>query len=85
MQSQITFDTMEYMADLKLSGMKQEEAEAITKATAKAFTQMLDTKELANKKDLQNLKTELQIFIIKAISTAIFTLGSLQTLFHYIK
>lgn len=65
--------------------MKQEEAEAITKATAKAFNQMMDTKEVATKKDLQELKMELQAFIVKAITTSILILGGMQTVFHFFK
>lgn len=83
MQGYITFDTLEYMDELKRSGMKQAEAEAITKATAKAFNQMLDTKDIATKKDLNEMKMELQAFIVKAITTSIFILGGLQTFFHY--
>ena len=79
----ITFDTLEYMDELKKSGMKQEVAEAITKATSKAFMQMLDTKEIATKKDLTNMKLELQAFIVKAITTSIVIIGGLQTVFHF--
>lgn len=85
MKAAVTFDTLEYMDELKRSGMKQVEAEAITKATAKAFTQMMETKELATKKDLMILKSELQSFIVKAITTSIFILGGLQTFFHFVK
>lgn len=85
MRSTITFDTLEYMDELKRSGMKQAEAEAITKATAKAFNQMLEAKEIATKKDLYDMKMELQAFIVKAITTAIIILGGLQTIFHFFK
>lgn len=80
----INFDTLDYMEELKKSGMKQAEAEAITKATAKALTQMMETKELATKKDLSILKIELQAFIVKAVTTTIAILGGLQALFHYL-
>lgn len=60
MRSPISFDTLEYMDELKKSGMKQEEAEAITKATAKAFTQMMETKELATKSDIKTLELALR-------------------------
>lgn len=76
---------MEYMNELKKSGIKQSEAEEITKATSKAFNQMLDTREFATKKDLTSLKMELQAFIIKSITTSICILGGLQTFFHYSK
>lgn len=85
MRATITFDTLEYMDELKRSGMRQEEAEAITKATAKAFTQMMETKEIATKKDLCDLKIELQTFIVRAITSSIVILGGLQTVFHFLK
>jgi hypothetical protein len=85
MRTTITFDTLEYMDELKRSGMRPEEAEAITKATAKAFNQMLEAKEVVTKKDLQDMKMELQAFIVKAITTAIIILGGLQTIFHFFK
>lgn len=85
MRAHITFDTLEYMDELKKSGMKQEEAEAITKATAKAFTQLMDTKELVTRKDLTHLKIQLQSFIVKAVSTVIVILSGIQTLLHFIK
>ena len=85
MRATITFDTLEYMDELKRSGMRQEEAEAITKATAKAFNQMLETKEVVTKQDLHEMKIELQSFIVKAITTSIVVLGGLQTIFHFYK
>lgn len=85
MRATITFDTLEYMDELKRSGMKQAEAEAITKATAKAFNQMLETKEVVTKQDLHAMKIELQSFIVKAITTSIVVLGGLQTIFHFYK
>lgn len=50
------FDTLEYMDELKRSGMKPTEAAAITKATSKAFYQMLETKEFTTKADLKHLE-----------------------------
>lgn len=76
MRSNVIFDTLEYMDELKRSGMKQEEAEAITKATAKALTQLVETKELTTKKDIQEAKIEL----IKHISDSTWkTIGILAT------
>jgi hypothetical protein len=76
MQSHILFDTLEYMDELKRSGMKPDEAEAITKATARAFTQLMDTKELCNKKDLMDAKMD----IMKHISDTTWkTIGILCT------
>lgn len=59
MQSMITFDTLDYKSQLTESGMDSAAAEAITKATAKAFNQMLEAKELATKSDLHQLKSDL--------------------------
>jgi hypothetical protein len=82
MRSDIMFDTLQYMDELKRSGMSPDSAEALTKATAKAFNQMMETKEIATKKDLNDLKMDLQAFIIKAVSTTIVILGGLQTILH---
>lgn len=84
MQAHISFDTLEYMDELKKGGISQSEAEAITKATSKAFVQLMLTKELSTKKDLSDLKTDLQGFILKAITSTIFILGSIQTFLHYV-
>ncbi len=54
------FDTLEYLDELKRSGMRTEEAEAITKATAKAFTQILDIKEIGTKSDFKQLEAVLK-------------------------
>lgn len=64
------FDTLEYMDDLKNSGMKQEQAEAMTKAMAKAFSQMLDNQQLASKVDLSQVETKLTSEI-KRVETAV--------------
>ena len=50
------FDTLEYLNDLKESGMRQEEAEAITRATSKAFSQLIEIKQLTTKHDLKELE-----------------------------
>lgn len=83
MQSTISFDTLQFMYELKKAGIKQEEAEAITKATANAFTQMMETKEIVTKHDLQILKDELKAFIIKALTTSLMIAAGLQTVFHF--
>jgi len=79
MRANVTFDTLEYMDELKRSGMKAEEAEAITKATAKALNQIAETKELATKKDLQEMKVELIKFISESTWRAIGILATFQT------
>lgn len=85
MSSSVIFDTLEYVESLKKSGIKQEQAEAITRATSKAFIQLIEASDLATKNDLVSLKIELQSFIIKAVSTTILLLGGWQTLFNYFK
>lgn len=79
MRANVTFDTLDFMDELKRSGMKQEEAEAITKATAKALNQMVETKELATKKDLQDIKVELIKFISESTWKTIGILATFQT------
>jgi hypothetical protein len=103
MRSKINFDTLQYMDELKNSGMPQEQAEAITKATSHAFDQLMETKELAtkqdindlriaNRQDINDLKNEMkelemrmQAWFVKSMITTIGILGTLQTLFHFIK
>lgn len=80
MRAAITFDTLEYMDELKRSGMRQEEAEAITKATAKALNQLVETKELATKSDLQEIKVELIKFISESTWKTIGILATFQTI-----
>ena len=84
MRSHITFDTLEYMDELKNAGMEQGLAEAITKANAKAFNQMIDLKEVASKADLHTLENNLKSFIIKSLTIGLGILMSLQTLFHFL-
>lgn len=79
MRANVTFDTLEYMDELKRSGMKQEVAEAITKATSKALNQMMDTKELTTKKDLNDMKVELVKFISESTWKTIGVLATFQT------
>ena len=86
MKSQINFDTLEYMEELKKSGLTQEQAEGITKATAKAFIQMADLKELATKTNLLTLELSLKSFIVKSFLLGISALGTIQALIqHFIK
>ncbi len=79
MRTAITFDTLEFMDELKRSGMKPEAAEAITKATSKALNQMMETKELATKKDLNDTKIELIKYISDSTWKTIGILATFQT------
>ena len=80
MKSHITFDTLEYMDELKNAGMEQGLAEAITKANAKAFNQMIDMKELVTKKDLKEMEVSLIKFIGSSMWKTIGILATFQTL-----
>lgn len=89
MRSAITFDTLQYMSQLKESGMEQHTAEAITKATASAFCQMIDSQDLATKtylhKEITDLKNDLQTFFVKCTTTVVCILGGIQTLLHFFR
>jgi len=80
MRSHVNFDTLEYMDELKKSGMKQEVAEAITKATSKALNQMMETKEIATKNDIQELKIELVKFISASTWKTVGILATFQVI-----
>lgn len=81
MPCHITFDTLEYMDELKRSGMKQEEAEAITKATSKAFNQMMETKEVSTKLDLKELELRM---IVKVAGMMVIQSGLILTVMGYL-
>jgi len=90
MRAHVTFDTLQYMNELKEGGMDQKEAEAITKATANAFMQWMESKEIVTKgdvkelqKDILALKLSLQRFMLTCIGSVITILGGLQIIFHY--
>jgi hypothetical protein len=80
MSTAVPFDTLEYMDEIKRSGMDQEHAEAITKATAKAFNQMVGIKELTTKKDLQEVKIDLIKVIHENTWKTIGILATFQTI-----
>jgi len=64
MKSQMTFDTLEYIDELRKSGMDESEAEAITRATARALVQTIEIKELATKRDILEIKNQIKEFEI---------------------
>ena len=80
MRHAATFDTLEYMDELKRSGMDQEQAEAITKATQKALNQLVDAKELSTKKDIQEVKIDLMKYISDSTWKTIGILATFQTI-----
>lgn len=58
--SQLTFDTLEYVRTLENGGIPKEQAEAITAAQKKAFSEMVTAKDLATKMDLIELEMRLE-------------------------
>jgi Protein of unknown function (DUF1640) len=85
MSATITFDTLSFMDELKRSGMDQEHAEAITKATAKALSQALEANSIATKRDISDLKDLIHSNTWKIISTLSITQGLFMTLFTFIQ
>jgi len=60
MRTAIPFDTLLYMEELRDSGMDVKQAEAITKANAKALNEMLELRELATKKDIKEIEVKIR-------------------------
>lgn len=85
MHSSISFDTLDFMDELKKSGIQESHAEAITKATAKALYQALETSSLATKKDISDLKDLIHANAWKIISTVSIVQGMFITLYSLIK
>lgn len=81
--SEASFNTLDYYLDLVQSGISENQAEAITQSTVKAFNQLLQFKEIATRKDLDTLEKRMKAFIVTTVSSSIFLLGSLQTLLHF--
>lgn len=65
MRATIAFDTLEYMDELKRSGMNQEQAEAITKATARALSQAIESGGIATQQDIFTVKDEIKNLEVK--------------------
>lgn len=82
--SAISFDTLQYREELVKNGFTAEQADSITKANSTAFSQLITLREIATKHDIQYIKTELQQFILKSITTTIMILTGIQTLLHFI-
>ena len=90
------FDTLEYFNGLKTSGMDDAQAHAITRETAKAIDQMIDSKELTTKKDLKeyefivksylkDLEMKLKKFIITTVITATAVLSAIPVLIPHLQ
>lgn len=85
MRASITFDTLDFMDELKRSGMQQDHAEAITKATAKALSQALEANNIATRKDIDELKDLIHANTWKIISTVALIQGMFITIFSFIQ
>lgn len=55
----ITFDTLAHSQKLQKSGVPREQAEAMAQANSEAFNAMVNTRQLATKQDLLELKHEI--------------------------
>jgi high-affinity K+ transport system ATPase subunit B len=77
MWAQIAFDTLQFTDELKRSGIDQGHAEAITKATAKALSQVIEARNIATKSDISALKDLIYSNTWKIISS----LSIIQCLF----
>ncbi len=64
----ITFDTLSYSNELKKNGFTDKQADAITKATSIAFNQIINSENLATKKDILELKDLINSTVIKTIT-----------------
>ncbi len=60
----ITFDTLRYAEKLTAAGLTHESATAQARALQEAFTELVDVRDLATKKDLQELKYDLVKWIV---------------------
>jgi len=58
------FDTLEFADTLRKAGVPREQAEAISRASQKAFGQIVERNELATKKDLLELRVDLIRWVI---------------------
>lgn len=84
MQTSISFDTLEFLEDLKKSGIPEIQAEAITRATAKALNQFLEAKDLATKEDIIELKELINSTMIKTISYISIVQGIIIAFYQFI-
>ena len=94
-----SFDTLAYVDELEKSGMERERAQAISRATAKAFRQAMESRELATREDIREvekcihrtretlfkMETDLKSFIIKTVIGCLACLSGVQTFFHFVK
>lgn len=63
----ITFDTLAYSENMQKAGFTREQADAMAKANALAFNDMVNTQQLATKQDLAELKHEILKWMVTAM------------------
>lgn len=63
----ITFDTLAFSKTLQASGMPKEQADAFAEAQKKAISEIIETKELATKVDLEKNKHEILKWMISSM------------------
>ncbi len=63
----ITFDTLAFSKTLQASGMAKEHADAFAEAQKNAISEMIETKELATKADLEKNKHEILKWMISSL------------------
>lgn len=85
MQASISFDTLDYMEELKKSGFNILQAEAITRATSKAISQSFEGHSIATKNDISELKDLIYSTSIKTITTISVVQGMIVGLLGFIK
>ena len=56
----IAFDTIAYSQTLQDAGMEKRQADAIARAQKEALDEMISTKEIATKSDIQELRLEME-------------------------
>lgn len=61
----ISFDTLAYSENMQKAGFTREQADAMAKANAVAFQDMVDTQQLATKQDVLAVKHDLEIELAK--------------------
>jgi hypothetical protein len=80
----IAFDTLAFANKLKGAGMSATLAEVQAEETAKILND-LALNHVATKEDLRVLELKMYSFMVKTATFTVGILGSIQTLFHFMK
>lgn len=78
--SQVTFDTLKFVESLENAGLPKEKAKAISLA----FQESHDTLELATKRDLNDLRVDIDNKIDKLSLQLTIRLGSMMVLGYWL-